>query len=217
MNNDRGVTHEIRKAASLIVAREATAGPEVLVLERGASSRFLPGYIAFPGGAVDESDKLLAMKWFGDAVEADRAASVRELFEEAGLALTSEGLVEADALERIDESPPAASQLREIAHWVAPEQVPVRFDARFFAAASPAGLSPTPDGGETAAAWWAAPRTLLDEWEAARRLLYWPTYFTMTKLANCDSASELLTLWFETREPTEEEMSELPRSVFEQS
>jgi 8-oxo-dGTP pyrophosphatase MutT (NUDIX family) len=216
MDDDREAAEEIRKAASLVVAREGVAGPEILVLERGASSRFLPGYIAFPGGAVDESDKLLAMKWFGDAVEADRAASVRELLEEAGLALTSDGLVEADSLERVDQAPPAASQLRELAHWVAPEQVPVRFDARFFAAASPAGLTPTPDGGETAAAWWAAPKALLEEWESGDRLLYWPTYFTMRKLADCSTASELLALWFETREPTDDEMTELPRSVFEQ-
>ena len=34
-------------------ARGAGDGPEVLVLERSAASRFLPSYVVFPGGAVD--------------------------------------------------------------------------------------------------------------------------------------------------------------------
>ena len=44
----------IREAASAVVARDGEEGLEVLVLERGASSRFLPGYVAFPGGSTDE-------------------------------------------------------------------------------------------------------------------------------------------------------------------
>ena len=42
---------DIRKAASVIAVRDAADGPEVLVVERSAASRFLPGYVVFPGGA----------------------------------------------------------------------------------------------------------------------------------------------------------------------
>src|SRR5438093_4566762 len=51
------VEDELRKAASLIPVRPAPGGPEILVLERGSGSRFLPGYVAFPGGAVDDEDE----------------------------------------------------------------------------------------------------------------------------------------------------------------
>jgi 8-oxo-dGTP pyrophosphatase MutT (NUDIX family) len=186
------------------------------VLERGPGSRFLPGYVAFPGGAIDELDSQLALRWFGDRDESARAASIRELVEEAGLAVTGSGLVESLSEAPIDGSPPSADQLPQIAHWIAPERVPVRFDARLFAVASDAGLTPTPDGGETAAVWWVSPTELMDQCETGERKLYWPTYFTMINLAPCADVAQLMALRFETREPTDEEMARLPRSVFEQ-
>jgi 8-oxo-dGTP pyrophosphatase MutT (NUDIX family) len=210
------VAEQIRKAASVIAVRDAPDGPEILVLERGSVNRFLPGYVAFPGGAVDLEDEALATRWFGDEEEAARAASVRELVEEAGLGLTSGGMMRAASLDVVDGAPPSKDQLPEIAHWIAPERVPVRFDARFFAASAPSGLTPTPDGEETAAAWWVPPRVLLSEWEAGARKLYWPTYYTLTWLAKCLRAEDLLGLRFDTREPTDREEAELPRSVFRQ-
>ena len=210
------MAEQIRKAASLIAVRDAPDGLEILVLERGSVNRFLPGYVVFPGGAVDLEDEQLATRWFGDEKEAARAASVRELVEEAGLGLTSGGMIPAASLEVIDDAPPSRAQLPEIAHWVAPERVPVRFDARFFAAEAPSELMPTPDGEETAAAWWVSPRVLLAEWEAGAHKLYWPTFHTMMWLARCLRAEDLLSLRFDTREPTDQEEAELPRSVFRQ-
>jgi hypothetical protein len=55
------------------------------------------------------------------------------------------------------------------------------------------------------------------EWEDGARKLYWPTFFTMSKIAGCSSVQDLLRLRFETREPTEQEEADLPRSVFIQS
>jgi 8-oxo-dGTP pyrophosphatase MutT (NUDIX family) len=206
----------LRKAASLIAVRDTPSGPQILVLERGAGSRFLPGYVAFPGGAIDELDPQLALRWFSDRDESARAGAIRELVEEAGLAVTRSGLVESLSEEPVDLAPPSADQLPQIAHWTAPERVPVRFDARFFAVASAGGLTPTPDGGETAAAWWVSPSELLHQWEAGERKLYWPTYFIMTHLARCADVAQLMGLRVDTREPTDEEEAALPRSVFEQ-
>jgi len=191
----------IRHAASLIAGRTRPGGGlEVLVVERGAGSRFLPGYVAFPGGAVDDADAEAAARWFGDHREASRAAAVRELAEETSLEL----------------APDTAAALPQVCHWVAPPEVPVRFDARYFAADLPSGGDPVPDGGETAAAWWADPVELMAEWEAGERRLYWPTWYTMTRVAACASVADLLALRFETREPTLEEQRDMPRSVMEQ-
>jgi 8-oxo-dGTP pyrophosphatase MutT (NUDIX family) len=208
----------IRRAAVVIAARPGPDGPEVLVLERSGASRFLPGYVAFPGGAVDQRDERLAERWFGRAAEAARACAVRELLEEVGLVLTAGGLSRADArvgsLRAIDGAPPAVEQLPRIAHWVAPEDVPVRFDAEYFAVAAPSDLEPVPDGREIAAAWWSSPARLLTEWEEGTRKLYWPTYLTVRALAACTSVAELLALEVPAREPDEDEIARLPRSTF---
>ena len=204
----------IREAASAVVARDGDDGLEVLVLERGASSRFLPGYVAFPGGSTEAGDAGLAERWFGTSEEARRACAVREMVEEVSLVLTGDGLIAGDAFDAADRVPPAADQLPEIAHWIAPPQVPVRFDARYFAVRAPAGLEPRPDGGETADAWWVSPGRLLEDWSEQRRRLYWPTFFTVSEIAACRSVDDLFALSIDTREPDDDELERLPRSTF---
>jgi ribonuclease/clavin/mitogillin len=210
------VSEPIRKAASVIAARDLDDGFEMLVLERGASSRFLPGYVAFPGGSVDEDDDALAGRWFGDVGEAARACAVRELVEEVALSLTASGLEEnaSRSFDRVDAEPPSIEALAEVAHWIAPPEVPVRFDARFFAVEAPPALAARPDGVETAHAWWISPRALLEEWEAEKRRLYWPTWFTVNAIAACRTVADLRALRIETREPDDAEVETLPRSVF---
>jgi 8-oxo-dGTP pyrophosphatase MutT (NUDIX family) len=213
------VSDEIRQAASLIGVRDGSDGPEVLVIERTLVHRFLPGYVAFPGGAVDPADGPLAERWFGDEEEAVRAAAVRELAEEVGLAVTREGVAAVDRdrpLAAIHEAPPPAVRLPEVARWIAPARVPVRFDARYYAVRMDGGADPSPDGDEAARAWWASPRSLMSAWESEELLLYWPTHFTMRALADCRDADELLRLKIATREPDDDEMGRLPHSVFSQ-
>jgi 8-oxo-dGTP pyrophosphatase MutT (NUDIX family) len=204
-------------AASLIGVRDRADGPEVLVIERTLDHRFLPGYVAFPGGSVDPDDAPLAERWFGDVGEAGRAAAIRELAEEVGLGVTEGAVVAVDPqrpLTAIHEAPPVLARLPEVARWIAPERVPVRFDARYYAVRMDGAAEPTPDGIEAADAWWVSPRALISAWETGDRLLYWPTHFTMLALARCRDAEELLALELTTREPDDEEMGRLPRSVF---
>jgi 8-oxo-dGTP pyrophosphatase MutT (NUDIX family) len=210
----RSMGEEIRRAASAIVGRDGPEGLEVLVLERGSSSRFLPGYVAFPGGSTDREDEEHAERWFGTADESRRACAVRELVEEVSLTLTAHGLRPGEALAAVHADPPSVSQLEDIAHWVAPVEVPVRFDARYFAVRAPAGIEPVPDGSETAAAWWVSPRMLLEDWREQRRLLFWPTYFTIEALGTCGTVDDLFALRIGTREPDEDELGRLPRSTF---
>lgn len=205
----------VRQAASVIAGRDAP-GLEVLVLERSAASRFLPGYVAFPGGSIDPEDVELGRRWFGSDHEARRACVVRELVEECGLAITRDGVVASGSLGPVDAAPPASGSIVEIARWIAPESVPVRFDARYFAIRTPVALDPTPDEVETAAAWWATPAEVLDDWESQRRLLFWPTYFTMRAVAACASVDDLLALRLDTREPDDHELEWLHRSTFYQ-
>ena len=204
----------IRKAASVIAVRPGPAAPEVLVLERSPASRFLPGYVVFPGGAADAADAELAARWFGSSNEAARACAVRELAEETGLLLTRDGLVDGEGLDSLDGRAPSATQLGELARWIAPEEVPVRFDARYFAVEAGPDLEPTPDGAEVVAGWWISPRELLTQWEAGARRLYWPTWFTVQALAGARTPRDVFDLRLRTREPDDVELERLPRSVF---
>lgn len=211
------MSDEIRLAASLIGVRDGPGGPEVLVIERTLDHRFLPGYAAFPGGAVDPGDGPLAERWFGRAEEAPRAAALREVAEEVGLAVTGATVVSADPdrpLAAIHDDPPLVERVPEIARWVAPARVPVRFDARYYAVRMDDAAPPAPDGSEVAAAWWESPRALMAAWKSGDRLLYWPTHFTIRALAECGDAEAVLRLELATREPDAAEIERMPRSVF---
>jgi hypothetical protein len=47
------------------------------------------------------------------------------------------------------------------AHWITPEERPVRYDTRFFVAAAPVGASAEPDGIEVVGARWLTPAAAL--------------------------------------------------------
>jgi 8-oxo-dGTP pyrophosphatase MutT (NUDIX family) len=197
-----GTVAAIRPAATVVVARPA-AGPgggspgvEVLALRRSPASRFAPGFVVFPGGVVEDGDADLARRWFGREGEVARACALRELAEEAGLVMTAHGLVEAPGRLPGAEGlpPPAAEAVPEMARWIAPEFLPVRFDARFFAIAAPAGVEPRPDGVEVDAGWWAPPQDLLGAHLAGDAPLMWPTLKTLEALAGCGSVDDVLGL-----------------------
>lgn len=69
-------------AATLIVMREAVAGPpELLMVERPRTMSFAGGAMVFPGGRIEPEDQLCSP----DLLEAARRAAVRETAEETGL------------------------------------------------------------------------------------------------------------------------------------
>jgi 8-oxo-dGTP pyrophosphatase MutT (NUDIX family) len=197
---------EPRPAATVIVARQARSGIEVLVERRAAASRFAPGFVVFPGGLVEPGDAALAAAWFGDESQSDRACAVRELYEETGLLVTASGLIPAARegdLGEIRFRPPEPGALIEVARWIAPEFLDVRFDARFFAVEAPQGLEPSPDGTEIEHAWWARAEDILAASTQGDAPLMWPTLVTLEELAECATVSEVLALRITQRRPPE--------------
>jgi recombination protein RecT len=188
---------EPKPAATVIVARAAARGIEVLVLRRTGTSRFAPGFVVFPGGVVEPSDRDLAMRLFGDPEEAPRACAVRELYEETGLLLTARALRTAipdRPIEAVSFEPPPIEALHQVARWVAPSFLEVRFDARFFATAAPPRIRPVPDGIEAEAAWWARPSDVLASAEGGDAPLMWPTLVMLRALEGCPSVDDVLGL-----------------------
>ena len=158
-----GEVTQAREAASLILLRDSPEGPEVLLVQRNPEQRFMGGAWVFPGGATHAGD------------DADHAATaIRELDEEAGIAL------------------PDDVELVPFSRWITPEQVKVRFDTWFFAAAAPAGTEATPDGSECVDARWLRPAAALAAHAQDELALVFPTIKHLELLSEHESVGETL-------------------------
>jgi 8-oxo-dGTP pyrophosphatase MutT (NUDIX family) len=156
-----------REAATVIVLRGGAERLEVLLVKRDPGARFMPSAWVFPGGAVDAHDGR-------DGDEAQRAAAVREMEEEARLVLPDPG------------------RLVRFSRWITPPQVPIRFDTHFFLAPAPDGQEARPDGSETVDARWFTPAGALAAYEDGEIELVLPTIKHLEQLAGFGSAEELL-------------------------
>ena len=126
-------------------------------MQRNPASRFMGGAWVFPGGAVDAAD--------GDGERGLRAAGVREVEEEAGIAIAD----------------PASSCRTRAGSRRA--EVTIRFDTWFFLAAAPADAEPRIDGGECVDWRWSTPQAALDAHAAGELLLVFPTIKHLEQLA----------------------------------
>jgi 8-oxo-dGTP pyrophosphatase MutT (NUDIX family) len=155
-----------RQAATVIVLRGGADTLEVLLVRRTPAARFMGGVWVFPGGAVDTSE--------GEGDEAHRIAAVRELQEEAGIALEDPGA------------------LVKFSRWITPPQVRIRFDTHFFLAPLPAGQEPCVDGEEVVDHGWFTPRAALDAADRDEISLVFPTIKHLEQLAAFPSADAVL-------------------------
>ena len=180
-------------AASVLLLRETPL--EVLMIQRHERSSFVPGAWVFPGGAVEESDRLL-----GDGTELGtmRMAAVRELFEETaiwlGSPLPDAVTARRDLLEGrrafadlLRESPIDLPQLIWTARWITPAGVPKRFDTYFFLAVAPDAFTAAVDEGEAVDLRWITP----DQAIASLQMLF-PTLKNLEAIRGFESAAALL-------------------------
>ena len=177
---------EVRPAATVMLIRDGNEGLEVLTVCRHARG-FFGGLTVFPGGAVDPVDwsELAASVVAGDDPDrAHRAAALRELAEETGLALTVGGVARApsgrgaDLLRSLEESGERldGSGLTLVSRWVTPEAAPTRFDTRFYLAGVP---SDTPeirlDQDELVDHMWTTPAAVLGLQASGALEMFLPT------------------------------------------
>jgi 8-oxo-dGTP pyrophosphatase MutT (NUDIX family) len=180
-----------RPAATVIVLRPRQTGFEVLLLRRHDNVAFMAGAYVFPGGRVDEADRIEADasrltrqgSRFPDLSAEEeqiyRRAAVRELHEEANLQIDPATLV-------------------AFAHWVTPEIEIRRYDTRFFLAQMPAGQQARHDDQETTASAWLTPNAAIDECAAGRIQLPPPTWTTFRQLQPFSSVGDVFE-WARTR------------------
>lgn len=155
-----------RLAASVIVLRGGGERLEVLLVQRNPASRFMGGAWVFPGGAVDAAD--------GEGEAALRAAGVREVEEEAGIAI------------------PDPAGLVPFSRWITPAVVKIRFDTWFFLCPVAGDAAPRIDGGECVDWRWSTPQGALDAHAADELMLVFPTIKHLEQLAAFPHADALV-------------------------
>jgi 8-oxo-dGTP pyrophosphatase MutT (NUDIX family) len=164
-----GPTTEARQAATVILLRGGKEQLEVLLVKRTPHARFMGGVWVFPGGAVERHEGTAE-----DDDAAHRRAAIRELNEEAGIALT------------------APAELVKFSRWITPAEVKVRFDTHFFLAPLPPGQVPRVDGEECVDLGWFTPAGALQAHAREEIVLVFPTIKHLEQLSEFKSASELL-------------------------
>ena len=160
-----------RPAATVVLLRDAAAGPEALLVRRNAQLAFHGGAWVFPGGRIDPADG--AAGELTDALHAARRAACREAWEEAGVQIAPDSLV-------------------AFARWVTPEGLPKRFDAWFFAARASTDVVRV-DGSEIHEHQWIRPPDALQAHRGGTLELPPPTWVTLHQLSCYATVTEALT------------------------
>jgi 8-oxo-dGTP pyrophosphatase MutT (NUDIX family) len=84
----------------------------------------------------------------------------------------------------------ATDQLAYFAHWITPEEQPIRFDTRFFAAPAPPGQAPEVDGHEIVKLRWLSPAEARDALGRKEITLRTPTLKNLELVGAYQSAAE---------------------------
>jgi hypothetical protein len=86
----------------------------------------------------------------------------------------------------------AADRMAYYAHWITPEERPVRYDTRFFVAAAFDGVEPEPEGVEIVGWRWLGPADALAGHEAGMLTLPFPTRRVLAEIAAHPRVAALL-------------------------
>jgi 8-oxo-dGTP pyrophosphatase MutT (NUDIX family) len=84
----------------------------------------------------------------------------------------------------------ATDRLAYFAHWITPEENPIRFDTRFFAAVMPPGQEAVADGREIVDVRWLTPAGALEAMKRREISLRFPTIKNLELLTGWSSAAE---------------------------
>ncbi len=161
-----GETALMLESAGVIPVR----GGKVFLLERSPRLRFLPGFHAFPGGALEPEDRARAVTGADDPALA--ACAARELLEEVGL--TPDGRPLSEPLD--------ASRLLKAGVRITPPYTPRRFRTQFYLLELGPAEEPLVQTGEAVGGRWWGVQEALEAWEAGSIFLVAPTLSTLWAL-----------------------------------
>lgn len=191
-------------AATLIVMRERDGGPpDLLMVERTAGLAFAGGAMVFPGGRVDEADRVFG-EVLGDPEWSFRIAAIRETLEESGIPVGIAPQPGADLAMQLQQDLHAGSRFGELlaahglgldldaltpfARWKPAFHQARIFDTWFFLAEAPAGdWRPQRQESECEAVEWLSAAQVLERIANGRANAIFPTLRNLERLAQFDS------------------------------
>lgn len=217
-------------AATVVIFRESESGPpELLMVERAKAMAFAGGALVFPGGRIDPGDHALAAT-LPDAPEdaAARIAAIRETIEETGLAIGLDPIPDAASLARLRAELAGGAlfgdliqaaglmldlaALTPFARWRPAHEHARIFDTLFYVARAPdEAPAATVDATENVRLLWSPAQAVLDEADAGRARIIFPTRRNLERLARfaghadavADAArypARTITPWIEQRD-----------------
>ena len=160
-HEERG-TSELIPAATVVIMRDSESGIELLMLRKNSKVAF-GGMWVFPGGKIDETDKVIDSDGALNELATATNAAVRETFEEAAVSVSQENLF-------------------WFSHWVPPAITPKRFSTYFFATKLLDGDEVTIDDSEIIEHNWFHPDEAISLRDAGEIELAPPTWVTLNLL-----------------------------------
>ena len=208
-------------AATILMLRDSPAGLEVFMVVRHHQIDFASGALVFPGGKVAAGDEAVRDRCPGgegldDTQFSLQVSAIREAFEECGILLASErgsqDLIDGERLATLEHYQVPLSKgemtigeflekedlvlqlgrLHHYAHWITPEMMPKRFDTHFYLAIAPADHLAVHDGHESVDSVWITPNQALQDAEAGKRTIIFPTRLNIEMLATSQTVAEAL-------------------------
>tara|TARA_X000000368_G_scaffold164859_2_gene130039 strand:- start:7681 stop:8421 length:741 start_codon:yes stop_codon:yes gene_type:complete len=170
-HEERG-TSDLIPAATVVIMRDSESGIELLMLRKNSKVAF-GGMWVFPGGKIDETDKVINSDGSVDELATATSAAVRETFEEAALSVSQENLF-------------------WFSHWVPPAITPKRFSTYFFATRLLDGDEVTIDDSEIIEHNWFRPHEAINLRDAGEIELAPPTWVTLNRLISFTSVEDAL-------------------------
>lgn len=207
----------IPRPASTVVLMDQSS--RVYLTKRPVTMKFMGGFHVFPGGAVEKNDKVnnndriingeqnsLSLSYY--------VTAARELFEEVGVLLGKKEDGSAIQLLKVQ-----ANQYRQdllngdisffevlererlyldlhrltyFGQIITPEEMPIRFDTRFFLAKLPKEQNPDPDRTEIDEAIWIKPEDALEANDNKQIKLAPPTIISLQTIINYQNGGELM-------------------------
>ena len=163
-------------AATVVLLRNSNDGIETLMLRKNSRIAF-GGMWVFPGGRIDDADRIAGNGEALDDVAAARNAAAREAHEEAEIDVDPDSMV-------------------IFAHWIPPPIAPKRYATWFFAARVNDGRHDDGDvkidEGEIVEGEWMTPKVCLERHHQGQIELAPPTWVTLATLRDHRSAEAAL-------------------------
>ena len=171
-DHEKRGTSDLIPAATVVIMRDSESGIELLMLRKNSKVAF-GGMWVFPGGKIDETDKVINSDGSLDELATATNAATRETLEEAAISVSQENLF-------------------WFSHWVPPAITPKRFSTYFFATKLLDGDEVTIDDSEIIEHNWFRPHEAINLRDAGEIELAPPTWVTLNRLISFTNVENAL-------------------------